>query len=83
MSQPVQADIRGIRAEEAPYEIDRLIDLALREGRSELGIVHGSGTGALRSAVRRYLAEHPLIKSYSDAGPRRGGSGITVVAFGD
>ena len=83
VSQPVQADIRGIRAEEAPYEIDRLIDLALREGRSELGIVHGSGTGALRSAVRRYLAEHPLIKSYSDAGPRRGGSGVTVVAFGD
>ena len=84
MSQgPVEADIRGMRAEEAPYEIDRLIDLALREGRRELGIVHGSGTGALRSAVRRYLADHPLIKSYSDAGPRRGGSGFTVAAFRD
>ncbi len=82
-SQPVEADIRGIRAEEAPYEIDRLIDRALREGRRELGIVHGSGTGALRSAVRRYLAEHPLIKSYSDAGPRGGGSGVTVVALGE
>ena len=82
-SQPVEADIRGIRAEEAPYEIDRLIDRALREGRRELGIVHGSGTGALRSAVREYLAEHPLIKSYSDAGPHGGGSGVTVVALGE
>ena len=82
-SQPVEADIRGIRADEAPYEIDRLIDRALREGRRELEIVHGSGTGALRSAVRQYLDEHPLIKSYSDAGPRGGGSGVTVAALGD
>ena len=83
VSQPVEADIRGIRAEEAPYEIDRLIDHALREGRRELEIIHGSGTGALRSAVRQYLAEHPLITSYSDAGPRGGGSGVTVVALGE
>ena len=33
--------------------------------------------------MRQYLDEHPLIKSYSDAGPRGGGSGVTVVALGD
>ena len=82
-SELIEGEIRGIRAEEAPYEIDRLVDRALKEGRRELRIIHGSGTGALRSAVRQYAAEHPLIKSFSDAGPRDGGSGVTVVLLGE
>ena len=83
VSAPIEGEIRGIRVEEVPYEVDRLIDRALSEGSSELRIIHGRGTGALRSAVRQYAAEHPLIRSYSDAGPRDGGSGVTVVLLGE
>ena len=79
---PLEAQIRGIRTEETAHEVDRLIDRALLESRRELRIVHGSGTGALRASVRRYLADHPLVKTYSDAGPRDGGSGVTVVMLG-
>ena len=79
---PLEAEIRGIRTEETAHEVERLIDRALLESRRELRIVHGSGTGALRESVRRYLADHPLVKAYSDAGPRDGGSGVTVVMLG-
>ena len=46
---------------------------------SSVRIVHGKGTGALRSAVREQLAHHPLVKSYTTAPPKEGGDGVTIV----
>jgi DNA mismatch repair protein MutS2 len=42
-------------------------------------ILHGKGTGALRSAVRQHLARHPLVQSSEPAPPREGGDGVTIV----
>jgi DNA mismatch repair protein MutS2 len=46
-------------------------------------IVHGKGSGALRQAVSRYLATHPLVKSYHPSDRYNGGPGATEVVLID
>ena len=68
-----------MRVEAAAEAIEESIDRALFEGRKYLHLIHGRGTGALRSAVRRHLNGHPLVNKFADATPHEGGSGTTVV----
>ena len=82
-SPSIEYEIRGIRTEEVPYAVDRILDKALKAGVQTIRIIHGSGTGALRAVVREYAAEHPLIETFSDAGPDDGGSGVTVALLND
>jgi DNA mismatch repair protein MutS2 len=42
-------------------------------------IIHGHGTGALRTAVREQLSRHSLVRAYSPESPESGGQGVTVV----
>ncbi len=58
-----ELDLRGMRVEEADSQIDSFLDQALMKGLSAVRIVHGSGTGALRSLVRERLKGHPVVKS--------------------
>jgi DNA mismatch repair protein MutS2 len=60
-----ELDLRGKRVEEALDEVDRRLDRAVVEGSSSVRIIHGIGTGALRTALRQYLASHPLVKSFT------------------
>ena len=46
---------------------------------SEVRIIHGRGIGAQRASIRALLARHPLVASFRDAPPERGGWGATVV----
>jgi len=78
-SVPLQLDIRGARAEEALAVLDRYLNDAAVAGVERLRIVHGKGTGALRTAIRAALAEHPLVRSQESAGPAEGGDGATIV----
>ncbi|GCE27233.1 endonuclease MutS2 [Dictyobacter alpinus] len=75
----LQLDMRGWRVEDALEELDRYLDDAVLYGMSSVRIVHGKGTGALRTAVREALARHPLVKSYTTAPPQEGGDGATIV----
>ena len=74
-----QLDIRGWRVEAALEELDSYLNDAIMSGISTVRIVHGKGTGALRTAVREQLAHHPLVKSYTSAAPQEGGDGVTIV----
>ncbi len=56
-----QLDVRGRPAHEAREEVRRLVDDASLAGLAEVRVVHGRGTGALRTAVRDELARHPLV----------------------
>jgi DNA mismatch repair protein MutS2 len=56
-----QLDVRGLRAEEAREAVRSFVDDAALAGLSEVTVVHGRGTGALRSAVRAELTAHPLV----------------------
>ncbi|MCK4450629.1 MAG: Smr/MutS family protein, partial [Anaerolineae bacterium] len=74
----VRLDLRGCTVEEALQRLDRYLDTASRAGLPWGRIIHGKGTGALRRAVRGFLADHPLVSSYEAGGDREGGEGVTV-----
>jgi DNA mismatch repair protein MutS2 len=80
-SVPLQLDLRGARAEEALAVLDRYLNDAAVAGVARLRIVHGKGTGALRTAIRAALAGHPLVRSHEPAGQAEGGEGATIVTL--
>lgn len=74
-----EIDLRGLRGQDALEEIAHFIDDAILLEQKRVRILHGTGTGALRELVRKYLHTVPGVKSYSDEHVQLGGSGITVV----
>jgi len=75
---PDEVHLRGMTVDEALLHLDKYLDDALLAGRSQVRIVHGKGTGALREAVRQYLRNHPHIASFEFAQALDGGIGVTV-----
>ena len=80
-SVPLQLDIRGARAEEALEVLDRYLNDAAVAGIGRLRVIHGKGTGALRTAIRAALTGHPLVRAHEPAGPSEGGDGATIVTL--
>ncbi len=76
-----EIDVRGMRADEALQAVTYFIDDALLVNASRVRILHGTGTGALRQAIRQYLHTIPGIVSFHDEHVQFGGAGITVVEF--
>ena len=74
-----QIDVRGMRVTEALEATQDFIDEAVMFGFSELRILHGKGTGALKEEIRQYLRATGLVASAKDEHEERGGAGITVV----
>jgi DNA mismatch repair protein MutS2 len=77
-----ECDLRGLRVEEALDRLDQVVDTAMAEGRDELRIIHGLGTGALRRAVRERLSRSRFITECCEAGRDEGGAGATRAVFG-
>ena len=74
-------DLRGSMVDDACMELDRFIDNALITGIYEFYVVHGKGTGALRTGVQQYLKNHPRVKSYRIGAYGEGDAGVTVVTL--
>ncbi len=74
-----EIDVRGMRADEAIQAVTYFIDDAIRFNASRVRILHGTGTGALRQAIRAYLATVAGVMNCHDEDVRFGGAGITVV----
>ena len=74
-----EIDLRGMRADEALTTVSLFIDDAVLLEQSRVRILHGTGTGALRELVRKYLATVPDVKRFHDERVQLGGAGITVV----
>lgn len=72
-------DVRGARHEEALRSLERFLDEALQKDREVVAVIHGHGTGALRKAVREYLAEQPFVHKTRPGLSQEGGEGVTVV----
>ncbi len=72
-------DVRGMRGDEAVMAVTYFIDDAILCGVSRVRILHGTGTGALRTMIRQYLSTVPGVADYRDEDVRFGGAGITVV----
>lgn len=72
-------DLRGKYADDAIIELDRYLDQARRSSINQVTIIHGKGTGALRSAVTNYLKKTKGIKSFRPGLPGEGDAGVTVI----
>ncbi|MCD8292813.1 MAG: Smr/MutS family protein, partial [Prevotellaceae bacterium] len=76
-------DVRGMRGDEALQAITYFMDDALLVGASRVRILHGTGTGILRTLIRQYLATVPGVRHFADEHVQFGGAGITVVDLED
>ena len=74
----IEVDVRGRRADETRATIRERIDAAAMAGLPSVRVIHGHGTGALRSAVRDELGRHPLVAHAEPAPPDQGGDGATI-----
>ncbi len=72
-------DIRGMMVDEAEMTLGKFIDDAVIAGLSQVLIIHGKGTGALRKGVHAYLKGHRNVLSFQFADINEGGTGATVV----
>ena len=72
-------DIRGMMVDEAEMVLGKFIDDAVIAGLSQVLIIHGKGTGALRKGVHAYLKRHRNVLSFQFADINEGGTGATVV----
>jgi DNA mismatch repair protein MutS2 len=71
-------DIRGQRVDEAVANVDRFLDESLMASRDIAFVVHGHGTGALRTAVREHLKTHKGVERFRAGEQSEGGDGVTV-----
>ncbi|AIQ46053.1 recombination and DNA strand exchange inhibitor protein [Paenibacillus sp. FSL R7-0273] len=73
-----ELDLRGANLEEAIMETDRFIDEAFLGNLGQIYIIHGKGTGVLRTGIQEYLRKHRHVKSYRLGNYNEGGAGVTV-----
>jgi len=74
-----ELDLRGLMVEEALEKVDKYLDDAYLSSLASVRIIHGKGTGALRSAVREQLKHHRHVAQYRFGAFNEGGDGVTVV----
>ena len=77
----LELDVRGMLVDEANIIVDRYLDDAYNAGLSEVNIIHGKGTGALRAGVQAFLKRHLLVKGYRMGSYGEGDAGVTVVTL--
>jgi len=75
----IELDIRGLRVEEGLSALEVYLDAAFLSNMPWVRIIHGKGTGRLRSAVRKSLAKNEQVLSWEEGRDGEGGAGVTVV----
>ncbi len=78
-SAPTEINVIGKNVDEATARVEKFLDRAFLAGLARVRIVHGSGMGILRKALRQYLQNHPHVASISEPPQNEGGAGATVV----
>lgn len=77
----MEVDLRGERVDAALSRLSQYLDSALLSNYQKVTVIHGHGTGAVRSAVHEALKKHPRVKKYETAPANQGGTGATIVTF--
>jgi DNA mismatch repair protein MutS2 len=78
---PSELKVIGLTADDAVDQVDKFLDQAFLAGIESVRIVHGHGKGILRSAIARFLKEHPQVDRFTLAPPEQGGAGATLVTM--
>jgi DNA mismatch repair protein MutS2 len=79
LNMPTEINVIGRTVDEATSEVEKFVDRAFLAGMPRVRIVHGSGMGILRKALRQYLQKHPHVESVTQPPTNQGGGGATVV----
>ncbi len=72
-------DLRGYRVQEALSEVEQFLDNAVAANIKHVEILHGKGTGALRTAIQDFLRGYPEVEDFDEADWQAGGAGVTLV----
>lgn len=80
-SASMELDLRGLMVDDAITEVDMFVNKCLLSNISLVTIIHGKGTGALRTAVHSYLKQCKLVKSFRLGVYGEGEAGVTIVEF--
>jgi DNA mismatch repair protein MutS2 len=83
LSTPFELNVRGMRYDEAEFELERYLDDVVLAGYEKVRIVHGKGTGALRRLVAEVARKHGGVKSSQLCPPEQGGDGATEIIMRD
>jgi DNA mismatch repair protein MutS2 len=73
-----EVDVRGLRVDEVDDQVLQALDAAVRSDMRELRIIHGKGTGALRSRVGEMLKKDTRVVGFRLGAWNEGGAGVTV-----
>jgi len=76
---PSEINVIGRTVDDATSEVEKFVDRAFLAGLARVRVVHGSGMGILRKALRQYLQQHPHVESVTEPPQNEGGGGATVV----
>ena len=74
-----EVDVRGMSAEEALFEVDNFLSRAIMAGLPSVTVIHGKGTGVLRTAVQQHLRKNKRVKSVRSGVYGEGEQGVTIV----
>jgi DNA-nicking Smr family endonuclease len=72
-------DLHPFAPRDIPSVVESYLEAAHAAGFTEVRLIHGRGIGVQRARVQQVLAGHPLVASFRDAPPQRGGLGATLV----
>ncbi|HKR32742.1 MAG TPA: Smr/MutS family protein, partial [Terriglobales bacterium] len=76
---PTEINVIGQTVDDATREVERFVDRAFLAGMPRVRVVHGSGMGILRKALRQFLKSHPHVAMVSEPPQNEGGAGATLV----
>jgi DNA mismatch repair protein MutS2 len=76
---PTEINVIGQTVDTATRDIEKFVDRAFLAGMPRVRIVHGSGMGILRKAIREFLQRHPHVEKLIEPSQKEGGAGATVV----
>ena len=77
----MECDVRGMALDEAIMTVDQYLDQAILAGMGEVSIIHGKGTGVLRSGIQQHLKHHMYVASCRLGVYGEGESGVTIVTL--
>jgi len=80
-SAPSEINVIGYNVDDATREVQKFVDRAFLAGLPRVRVVHGSGMGILRKALRQALLQHPHVESVAEPPQNEGGGGATVVGL--
>lgn len=79
MNVSAELDLRGENIEDSIYILEKFLDDAVLSSLTQVRIIHGKGTGALRQGIHQYLRKQPRVESFALASYGEGDSGVTIV----